>query len=87
MKLDRLVREAERKSITGITQSTWYEHISAGLAPPPIKLGKFAAAYPYGELIALNAARVSGKRDDEIRTLVKQLVAARARAFDQSLVP
>jgi prophage regulatory protein len=79
---DRLVRERERKEITGVTQSTWYEQIAAGLAPPPIKLGKSAAAYPHSELIALNAARIAGKPETEIRNLVQRLVAARARAFD-----
>ena len=82
MQVDRLVRERERKEITGVAQSTWYEQIASGLAPPPIKLGKSAAAYPQSELAALNAARIAGKPDDEIRKLVERLVAARARAFD-----
>lgn len=83
MHIDRLVRERERQEITGVTQSTWYEQIAAGLAPPPIKLGRSAAAYPHRELLALNAARIAGKSDQEIRKLVQRLVAERVRAFDQ----
>jgi prophage regulatory protein len=80
---DRLIRERERHEFTGVPQSTWYEQIAAGLAPPPIKLGKSAAAYPQSELSALNAARIAGKPEDEIRRLVQRLVAARASAFDR----
>ena len=82
MEIDRLVREPERKQLTGIHTSSWYEQIADGLAPPGVRLSERAVAWPYSELAALNAARIAGKSDDEIRRLVSNLVAARARALD-----
>ncbi len=36
--------------------------------------------WPSGEVAALNAARIAGKTDEEIRTLVVKLEAARKSA-------
>ena len=82
MKPDRLVRETERRNFTGIPTSSWYELVNDGLAPPAVKLSKYTAAWPFSELTAMNAARIAGKSDDEIRKLVKRVVAARESAFD-----
>lgn len=83
MQPERIVRERERKDVTGIPTSSWYDLVTAGLATPAVKLSKYTAGWPYTELAALNAARIAGKSEDEIRALVKRLVAARAHAFDQ----
>ncbi len=82
MEIDRLVRERERRQLTGIPTSSWYELVRDGLAPPGVRLGRYAVAWPQSELAALNAARIAGRSDDEIRALVKRLVAARANALD-----
>ncbi len=82
MQPDRLVREPDRKKFTGIPTSTWYDLVIDGLAPPAVKLSKYTSAWPFSELTALNAARIAGKSDDEIRKLVKRVVAARDHAFD-----
>ncbi len=82
MQPDRLVREPDRKKFTGIPTSTWYDLVTDGLAPPAVKLSKYTSAWPFSELTALNAARIAGKPDDEIRKLVKRVVAARESAFD-----
>jgi prophage regulatory protein len=84
MQIDRLVRERERSEITGIPCSSWYERIDDGLATPGVKLSKHAVAWPLSELGALNAARIAGKTDDEIRKLVVRLIAARASACDRA---
>lgn len=81
--IDRLVRDPDRRKFTGVSQATWYELISKGLAPPPVKLSRKCAVYPISELRAWNAARIAGKSEAEIKTLVKRLIAARARAFDR----
>lgn len=80
---ERLIRENERKELTGIPISSWHEMRKSGLAPPPVRLGAYAIAYPKSELDALIAARIAGKGDDEIRELVTKLVAARSHAFDR----
>ncbi|HZO22358.1 MAG TPA: hypothetical protein VFB37_07610 [Steroidobacteraceae bacterium] len=47
------------------------------LLTPPIKLTKRASAWPEHEVEAVNAAKLAGKSDAEIRDLVKILTAAR----------
>ena len=82
MQPDQLVRERERQNFTGIPTSSWYDLVNDGLAPPAVKLSKYTSAWPFSELTALNAARIAGKSDDEIRKLVKRVVSARDHAFD-----
>ena len=83
MHTERIVRERERKELTGIPTSSWYDLVDDGLAPPSVKLGKVAAGWPVSEIAALNAARIAGKSESDIRTLVTRLIAARANAFDK----
>ncbi len=83
MHTERIVRERERKELTGIPTSSWYDLVNAGLATPAVKLSKYTAGWPYTELAALNAARIAGKSESDIRTLVTRLIAARANAFDK----
>ena len=64
----------------GLARSTLYERISDGLWTRPVKLGARASAWPSHEVTALNAARIAGKPDDEIRELVKRLEADRQHA-------
>ena len=82
MQVDRLIREPERRVLTGVPRSSWYEFIRDGLAPPGVRIGKYAVGWPESELAILNAARIAGRSDAEIRALVKRLVATRANAFD-----
>jgi prophage regulatory protein len=42
-----------------------------------VNLGTRCVGWPAGEVSALNAARIAGKSDDEIRALVVKLEAAR----------
>ena len=48
--------------------------------PRQISLGPRAIGWPATEIEALNAARISGKTDDEIRLLVLKLESARKAA-------
>jgi prophage regulatory protein len=51
-----------------------------GLWPKPISLGGRAVGWPSSEVNTLNAARIAGMTDEEIRTLVKKLECDRKLA-------
>ena len=61
----------------GRSRSSHYADISAGLYVKPVQIGARAVGTPEYEVHALNAARIAGKTDDEIRSLVLRLEAAR----------
>jgi len=65
---------------TGLSRSSIYLRISQGLWPKPVSLGARAVGWPSDEVAALNAARIAGKSDDDIRVIVAKLEAARAMA-------
>jgi prophage regulatory protein len=52
--------------------------------PPGIALGIRSVGWPAHELDAIAAARISGKSEDEIRAIVRDLIAARADAGKQT---
>lgn len=60
-----------------------YRDIQGGLFPPAIHIGKGGkgARWLARERQAIIAARISGKTDNEIRELVKKLIAARAEIY------
>ena len=57
----------------GLSRSTIYHQVAEGLFPKPVRLGPRAVGWPAHEVMTLNAARISGKSDDEIRDLVAKL--------------
>lgn len=83
MTLRKLCRFPKAKEITGRGTSSFYSDIKDGLMVPGVRIGANAVAWPEDELAALNAARIAGQSDDEIRALVKRLVAARKASADQ----
>jgi prophage regulatory protein len=68
------------KAKTGHSRSTHYLRIAQGLFTKPVSLGARAVGWPSSEVAAINAARIAGKTDDEIRALVVKLEAARKAA-------
>jgi len=68
-------------SQSGASRSTLYLRVNQGLWPKPIKLGPRSVGWPAAEVSTLNAARIAGKTDVEIRALVCQLETARKAAF------
>jgi prophage regulatory protein len=62
---------------SGYSRSTIYLRISQGLWTKPVSLGARAVGWPADEIAALNAARIAGKSDEEIRSLVAKLQSAR----------
>ena len=68
------------KSESGLSRSTIYLRIAQGLWTKPVSLGARAVGWPSNEVAAINAARIAGKSDEEIRALVMKLEAARKSA-------
>jgi prophage regulatory protein len=58
-------------------RSSQYADIKAGLYPKPVKISARNIGWPESEVAAMNASRIAGKTDDEIRALVRKLEAAR----------
>ena len=68
------------KSESGYSRSTIYLRISQGLWTKQVSLGPRCVGWPAHEVAALNAARIAGMSDEEIRSLVVKLEAARKAA-------
>jgi prophage regulatory protein len=62
---------------TGYSRSTLYRHMAEGLWPKPVKIGLRAVGWPASEVAILNAARIAGRTDGEIRDLVSRMEAER----------
>jgi prophage regulatory protein len=62
---------------SGHPRSTLYLRISQGLFTKPISLGSRAVGWPEHEIDTINAARIAGMSNDEIRELVIELEATR----------
>lgn len=75
--LPTILRLPAVKSESGLSRSTIYLRIAQGLWTKPISLGARAVGWPSSEVAAINAARIAGKTDEEIRALVIKLEAAR----------
>jgi len=78
--LHTILRIPAAQTQSGYSRSTIYLRITQGLWPRQISLGPRAVGWPATEIEALNAARISGKTDDEIRLLVLKLESARKAA-------
>jgi prophage regulatory protein len=76
-----ILRLPAAKAQSGYSRSTIYLRISQGLWTKQIRLGPRCIGWPANEVSALNAARISGKTDEEIRALVVKLEAARTSVF------
>ena len=86
--LHTLLRLPAVKAQSGYSRSTIYLRLSQGLWTRPVSLGARAVAWPAGDVAALNAARIAGRTDDQIRALVLKLEAARQSAdIDTAVEP
>ncbi len=75
--LNTILRLPAVKAETGNSRSTHYLRIAQGLFTKPVSIGPRAVGWPAIEVAAINSARIAGKSDGEIRTLVLKLEAAR----------
>lgn len=57
-----------------------YNAIKAGLFTKPVQIGQRSVGWPDTEVKAINAARIAGKSESEIREIVSRLHALRAEA-------
>jgi len=55
-----------------------YNAIKAGTFTKPVQIGLRSVGWPSDEVNAINAARIAGKSESEIRELVSRLHAKRA---------
>lgn len=55
-----------------------YNAIRAGLFTKPVPIGQRSVGWPKDEVLAINAARIAGQSDEQIRELVKRLHTRRA---------
>ena len=78
-----ILRRKQVQAESGYSRSTLYLRITQGLWPKPVSLGARAVGWPAGEVWALNAARVAGKSDDDIRALVTRLELEREAVDDR----
>ena len=76
-----ILRMPSVKSESGLSRSTIYLRVLQGLWTKPVSLGARAVGWPSDEVEAINAARIAGNTDDEIRFLVTKLEAARKIAW------
>jgi len=72
-----LIRKAEVLRQTGLGKSTFYNHIQKGLMVKAVSLGDRSSSYPLHEINAINAARIAGHTEDEIKSLVCELMNKR----------
>ena len=79
--MNTLLRLPAVKAECGYSRSTLYLRMSLGLWTRPVSLGARSVAWPAGEVAALNAARIAGKSEADIRALVARLQAARGAAL------
>lgn len=79
-----ILRRWQVEAETGFSRSTIYLRISQGLFIKPVSLGARAVGFPAGEVAALNAARIAGKSEAEIRALVAELHRARSAALQST---
>lgn len=74
---NNIVRLPEVLKARGVCRTAHYTDISRGLFTRPVALGKRARGWPQREVEALNAARIAGKSEAGMRTLVARLEADR----------
>ena len=75
--IEPILRRPRVEAASGLSRSSIYLRISQGLFTQPVSIGPRAVGWPATEVAAINAARIAGKSDDDIRALVTQLEAAR----------
>lgn len=77
----QLLRLPSVRTECGRCEASIYADIKTGLFPKPVRIGARAVAWPAHEIATLNAARVAGKSDAEIKRIVSQLHASRGAAL------
>jgi len=82
---ESLIRRPKVEDKTGLKKSMLYDLMEKKEFPESIKIGERAVAWIESEIDAINAARMAGKSADEIRQLVKTLMAKRRQTANEIL--
>ena len=79
-----ILRMQSVKAETGDrSHASIYSKVHAGLFTVPVQIGQRSVGWPDTEVAAINAARIRGDSDDQIRALVNKLHAARMAGSDE----
>ena len=80
----QILRMQAVKAETGHrSHASIYSAIQAGMFTKPVQIGPRAVGWPSDEVKAINAMRIAGKSDTDIKALVSRLHAKReAMAFE-----
>ena len=71
------------KAATGYrSTASIYQLIKKGLWTKPVNINVRSVGWPDSEILAINAARIAGQTDDQIRELVQSLHAKRNNLFN-----
>jgi prophage regulatory protein len=74
----KLLSMAQLSITLAKSRSSNYADFKDGLLPSPIRISRRRVALPDHEIQQIVAARMAGYTDDQVRALVKALMAARA---------
>lgn len=77
--MQKIIKKKEAFCRIAYANSTGYKAISDGLFPPPVSIGARAVGWVEAEVAQVVAARIAGKSEDEIKTLVANLVKTRSQ--------
>ena len=69
----KILRMKQIRAQFNIPPSTIYDHIEKGLFVRPIKLGERISGWLESECVAIMSARIAGKSEADIQTLVTDL--------------
>ncbi len=73
----KILRASQAQQVTGLPRSSFYSQVAKGLLPPSIQLGPRSVGWVESEIDTINAARILGRNDEEIKSLVMRLVKER----------
>jgi prophage regulatory protein len=81
----KLIKLPPVLGLTAKSRTSHYSDIKNGLMTEPVRLGENSVAWPEHEILAINAARIAGKSNSEIRELVSQLMTQRKDVHTSAL--
>lgn len=76
----QMLKHREVLSRRARSRTSHWSDVKSGLFTRPVKMGIRSLSWPEAEVDTLIKARIAGKTDNEIRSLVMRLEADRARS-------
>jgi prophage regulatory protein len=77
----QIIKQPQLLKQFAFSKSTLFTQINQGLMPKPISLGSRAVGYLQHEVDSVLFARIAGKNNEQIKELVKSLMAKRNGDF------